>query len=75
MRAHALCFGHAVTTTHVHASHFGECYLPEKYWSGMRLSAEQYGFGEERKEDVLSVQWPQLSVPFFQNMDFVDCYN
>lgn len=41
----------------------------------MRLSVEQYGFDEERKEDVLSVQWPQLSVPFFQNMDFVDCYD
>lgn len=34
----------------------------------MRLGAEQYEeveLGEERKEDVLSIQWPQLAVPLF----------
>ena len=75
VHAHTSCFGHAATTMRAHTSHFGECYLLEKYWNSMRLSAEQYGFGEERKENVLSIQWPQLVVPFFQNMGFVDCYD
>lgn len=80
---HTLCLGHAATTMHAHTSHFGcyfEYYLPEKYWNSGRLGAEQYEeveLGEERKEDVLSIQWPQLAVPlfFFQNIDFVDCYD
>ena len=63
------------THVHVHISHFGECCLLEKYWSSMRLSAEQcgeVGFGEERKEDALS---KELAVPFIQDMDFMDCYD
>lgn len=65
MHAHSSCFGHAVTTMDAHTSHFEACFLPEKYWSSMRGSAEWYRFSESRK-GVLGWEGPQFAGSFFR---------
>lgn len=49
----------------MHTLHILGVLLTCEMLGSMRLSAEQYGgveFGEERKEDIFSIQWPQLAV-------------